>query len=119
MAEDNDYEIGYKKPPKRTQFQPGHSGNPRGRPKGSKTIPALIRGVFNQKIQVKGPKGVMFMSRLEAGLTQLANKAASGDLRAIKEAIRLSQEIKDEQTLGRSPTFFVNFVKPEGMDSEE
>lgn len=30
------YEVGYAKPPRRTRFQPGQSGNPRGRPKGAK-----------------------------------------------------------------------------------
>jgi hypothetical protein len=116
MDEDNEYEVGYKKPPKSTQFKRGRSGNPRGRPKGLKSTPALIRSVFGRKIQVKGPKGVMFMSMLEAGLTQLANKAATGDLRAIRDVVRLSQEIQDEQTLGPSPTFVVNFVKPEDVE---
>jgi hypothetical protein len=30
------YEVGYSKPPVATRFKPGHSGNPRGRPKGAK-----------------------------------------------------------------------------------
>lgn len=30
------YEVGYAKPPTDTRFKPGQSGNPRGRPKGSK-----------------------------------------------------------------------------------
>ena len=31
----DDYEVGYGKPPKHTQFTKSRSGNPKGRPKGS------------------------------------------------------------------------------------
>ena len=34
----SDYEVGYGKPPEHTRFQPGRSGNPRGRPKGTKNL---------------------------------------------------------------------------------
>ncbi len=36
------YEVGYAKPPEGSKFRKGVSGNPRGRPKGSKNkLPAL------------------------------------------------------------------------------
>jgi hypothetical protein len=37
------YEVGYGKPPDATRFQPGRSGNPKGRPKGSRNKPKLPR----------------------------------------------------------------------------
>lgn len=37
--ESSDYDVGYGKPPGGTRFKPGQSGNPRGRPKGSKNRP--------------------------------------------------------------------------------
>ena len=38
MSEQN-YVVGYKKPPQHTRFQKGQSGNPRGKVKGRKELP--------------------------------------------------------------------------------
>lgn len=38
MSDDGDYEVGYGKPPKHTQWPKGQSGNPKGRPKGSRGL---------------------------------------------------------------------------------
>jgi hypothetical protein len=51
--EERHYEVGYGRPPKATRFKPGQSGNPRGRPKGAKSIPALLEGELNRKIRVR------------------------------------------------------------------
>ncbi|WP_119274778.1 DUF5681 domain-containing protein [Taklimakanibacter deserti] len=44
MAQDpasQDYpaEVGYRRPPKETQYRKGHSGNPKGKPKGTRSRP--------------------------------------------------------------------------------
>ena len=36
------YEVGYGKPPKRTQWKPGQSGNPKGKKKGLKSVKQLF-----------------------------------------------------------------------------
>jgi hypothetical protein len=33
-----EYRVGYGRPPLNTRFKSGHSGNPKGRPKGSKSL---------------------------------------------------------------------------------
>src|SRR4051794_31141733 len=35
------YEVGYGKPPAHSRFKPGRSGNPRGRPRGSRNQPPV------------------------------------------------------------------------------
>jgi hypothetical protein len=117
---DDFYEVGFGKPPKHTQFQKGRSGNPKGRPKGSKNIFALIRKTLNAKVIAKGREGSRSMSKLEVALQQLANKAANGDLKAIKDVIGLSKEVQEQEPYLSPVTYQVNFVKsPYEIEEEE
>ena len=36
------YQVGYAKPPRKTRFEKGKSGNPAGRVKGSKNVSKLL-----------------------------------------------------------------------------
>jgi hypothetical protein len=78
-------EVGYKKPPKHAQFQPGKSGNPKGRPKGAKSPTGLE--VFDQTVTViqKGKKKKI--TAIAALLTQVLNDAMKGDHKARKLAL--------------------------------
>ena len=42
-GETQDYEVGYRRPPRHSRFKPGQSGNPRGRPNRSKNINTLMQ----------------------------------------------------------------------------
>lgn len=47
------YTVGYGKPPTHTKFAKGKSGNPSGRPKGSKkNLPLVLQNIFDQKVSV-------------------------------------------------------------------
>ena len=49
-----DYEVGYGKPPKSRRFQPGVSGNPKGRPKRKPlALAETIEKVLNAKIEYR------------------------------------------------------------------
>jgi hypothetical protein len=78
------YDIGYCRPPKRSQFQPGQSGNPTGRRKAIPTIGARLRELVNSKVTVTEQGRTRRISRLDVMLRQLGNEAMRGDKRAFK-----------------------------------
>src|ERR1700745_1334214 len=57
MAHDEDYEVGYGKPPKRSQFKPGKSGNPRGRPKGTASFKSDLAAEMRERIALRDKNG--------------------------------------------------------------
>jgi len=51
-----DYEVGYRKPPAKTRFKPGVSGNPHGRPKGASNFSTILDQELGIKRSVWGTK---------------------------------------------------------------
>lgn len=98
MSDDEPYKVGYRKPPKHTQFAKGQSGNRKGRPKGSRNFKIELDEVLNEPMTIihKGkPKKV---SAREAALLRLREKAISkGDLRALDMFLNFSSAQHDEQ----------------------
>ncbi len=90
MADEREYAVGKGKPPQQTRFQKGQSGNPRGRRKGSKNVATLLEQVLNERVVITENGKRRTITKLEAMLKQLANKAASGEHRAMKLLIPLA-----------------------------
>lgn len=51
------YSVGYGKPPAHSRFQPGQSGNPKGKKKGAKSFKTVVGGILNEKVAVRTPRG--------------------------------------------------------------
>ena len=49
---DTDYSVGYGKPPQHARFHKGQSGNPRGRPKGSRNLSTLMAKALNEPVVI-------------------------------------------------------------------
>lgn len=77
--------VGYGKPPKHTQFAKGLSGNPKGRPKGSQNLSTLLEKIGRQRISVTENGRTRQLTKFEATILQLLNKAVRGDIKAINE----------------------------------
>lgn len=98
MPRDHDkepaYEIGYGKPPRYTRFKPGCSGNPRGRPKDAKNLSTLVHEALNERVVVAENGRRRKISKRRAMITQLANRSAQGDLKAIQILLGIIQDIE-------------------------
>jgi hypothetical protein len=84
-----DAAVGYRKPPKSTQFKKGKSGNPRGRPHGSRGVSVVLRDVIRQKIPVTENGRTRRVPALEVMFRRLANDAMRNDPRALKLILSL------------------------------
>ena len=94
MSEINDdYEVGYGKPPKNTRWQKGQSGNPSGRPKAARGLKTDLNAelVSHMEIQINGQRISGTKQRLM--LKTLSARAAAGDVRAIKTMIDLVMQV--------------------------
>jgi hypothetical protein len=87
------YSVGYCRPPVGRPFRPGHSGNPRGRPKGGRNLTSVIGAAVGKIIAVKasGRRRRRRITKLEAAVEQLANRAAKGEARATQLLLALVQ----------------------------
>lgn len=91
-AGDHDtYDVGYKKPPLATRFQKGVSGNPRGRPKGARNLSTMVAAALNEKVLITENGRKRRISKYEAAVKQLVNRAAGGEARATQLLLGLIQ----------------------------
>ncbi len=91
---DRPYTVGKGKPPVHTQFGKDNPGNPKGRPRGSRNADTILKAALATKINVKENGRDRRISKLEALITQLVNKAASADLRAVDMVLDLYRALE-------------------------
>jgi hypothetical protein len=87
---DSDYQVGYGRPPRHSRFKKGGSGNPKGRPRGSKNATTLLQEALSEQVVISENGRRRTITKKEAIVTQIVNKAASGDHRSI-QLLLLSQ----------------------------
>jgi hypothetical protein len=81
MAND-DEPVGYKRPPKHKQFQPGQSGNRRGRRKGARNFKTDLVAELHEQIPIRENGREMKITKQRAFIKALVAAAIKGDMRA-------------------------------------
>ncbi|MFZ8977250.1 MAG: DUF5681 domain-containing protein [Pseudohongiellaceae bacterium] len=79
----DDYEVGYGKPPKATQFKKGQSGNPKGRPKGVQNLATDLQDELSAKVEITEDGQTKKVTKQKAMVKQLMQKAIKGDPKSI------------------------------------
>jgi Family of unknown function (DUF5681) len=92
-------------PPEETRFQPGSSGNPKGRPKGSKNLSTLMMEAARDQVSATIGGKKRNISKIQATTMQLATKAAGGDHGAMVRFLDWVDEIETRAAASR-PTQF-------------
>lgn len=100
------YTVGYGKPPATYQFQPGLSGNPKGRPKGAKNkrssatetrLTNIIMKEAEREISIHENGKKLKIPIMEAIVRSLNVNAAKGDTRAQRLSLSLINEVETKK----------------------
>jgi Family of unknown function (DUF5681) len=88
--------VGYRRPPVDRQFKPGQSGNPKGRPKGSKNFVTTFAAILSRPIKVRDRNNgkTRTASKLEVMIEAITNKAMAGDAKAFATVIQYADKFQ-------------------------
>lgn len=88
-APQDDYEIGYGRPPRHSRFKPGQSGNPKGRPRGRKNVHTILEETLYRPVPITENGRKRKVPAIEAMFLGLLRKSLDGDLRAVSQISKL------------------------------
>ena len=84
-----DYEVGYARPPRHSQFKAGNPGNPNGRRKRQSTLREIVLRDAARSVRIQVGDKIETVANIESIVRKLGQEARSGDQRAQRMYIDL------------------------------
>jgi hypothetical protein len=103
MNKTHDNASGYRRPPQGSRFKPGRSGNPKGRPKGARNLKADLTALMKRRVAIREDGELRQVSRQEAMLLSLFEKAVRGDVKASGQLIAMLMKMEAHETAPSEP----------------
>lgn len=104
-AQRKPYDVGYGRPPKKSQFKRGESGNPTGAKRKVASVAADLRTsleqALNQPAKFRIGERELSMTKAAAGITQLVTQFSEGDRHARRDLIALADKLGVDLTAGQ------------------
>jgi len=97
MLDNEEYSVGYKKPPKKSQFKSGKSGNPKGRPKKSKNLETLFKNELQEKIIINENGRRTTVTKREAFVKTLVNDSLLMKTNSVRSVLTIIQAIDEKE----------------------
>ena len=118
MREGQPQKNGRPLPPVEKRWKKGTSGNPRGRPKGTRPVGTVLQEILSQRISVTENGRTRKIPALEVMLRRLANDAMRNDPTALKTVLMLvdrysgsgESQIKLDELLAEDRAILANFI---------
>ena len=99
----SDHDGGYGKPPRHSQFKKGQSGNPKGRPKGSRNFSTDLKETLEKLIRITDHGKPRTVSTQLAALMRLREQALGGDVRALDRLLEYARHYNDDEMAEAAP----------------
>jgi uncharacterized protein DUF5681 len=99
------YDVGYGRPPEKSRFKRGQSGNPSGTkrtpPSATADLRAVLERALNEKVTVRRGDRDETMTKAAAGITELVNQFAKGDRHARRHLTAFAETVGYDLTAGQ------------------
>ena len=96
-----DYEVGYKKPPRHSQFKPGNRANPHGR-RGKaeqRKESQIVHDIMQGRVDFREGGNSKRARRIEVMIKSCGAAALRGDVRAAEALLKIRAEFSDNRAI--------------------